>query len=165
MENNPNPNPSPDEGEKQFTQADLDRVVSKRLAEERSKYPTKEEMDGYRAYKASQQTDAEKLATITTERDTAKSDLAKANGEITKLNHKLFLLSKGVPADDVEYHDFKISQLVTDTEDYETVAKKYLKDKVKPSGVRVDMGGGFGGGAPAPTGNSAMNAFIRGSRK
>lgn len=162
MENNPNP--SPEEGEKQFTQADLDRVVSKRLAEERSKYPTKEEMDGYRAYVASKQTDADKLASMTTERDTAKSDLAKANGEIAKLTHKLFLLSKGVPADDVEYHDFKISQLVSETEDYEAVAKKYLKEKLKP-GVRVDLGGGFGGGAPAPTGNSAMNAFIRGSRK
>lgn len=160
MENNPNPNPSPEEGEKQFTQADLDRVVSKRLAEERSKYPTKEELDAYRAYKDSQKSDAEKLSTLTTERDTAKNDLAKAQAEIEKMKHERFLLSKGVPADDLEYFDFKISQQVTEGKDYETVAKAFLKEKLKP-GVRVEFGGGFGGGNPAPTGNSAMNAFIR----
>ena len=166
MDNNPAIEPETSGEDKQFTQADVDRIVGKRLSEERAKYPSAEEMTAYRQYLASKQTDAEKLASITSERDKVTGDLAKANAEVNKLKHQIFLLSKGVPADDLDYYDFKISQLVTEGKDFETVAKAFLKDKLqqKPS-VRVDLGGGFGGGAPAVTGNSAMNAFIRGARK
>lgn len=154
------PSNEPNSGEKLFTQAELDAILGKRLAEERAKYPSKEELDGYKAYKASQPTDNEKLNTLTKERDTAKTELATANAEVERLKHERFLLSKGVPADDLEYYDFKISKAVTPEKNYETAAEEFLKDKQQTS-VRVDMGGGFGGGNVKTTPSSMMNDLIR----
>lgn len=153
--------------EKQFTQADVDRLIGKRLAEERAKMPSKEELDGYRAYRESQQTEAEKLSALTAERDKAVKNYEEVAAEVTRLKHERFLLAHGVPADDLDYYEYKISKLDGASEDFEKVAKVYLKDKLtnKQAPARVDSGAGFGGGNASKSGSSVMNDIIRGATK
>ena len=155
----------PGEGEKKFSQAELDNIISRRLSEERKKYPTQEELTAYQTWKASQQSEAEKLAAMTNERDTANSKLNEATAKIEKYEHEKYLLKKGVEADDLDYFDFKISKLVTDDKTYEQAAEEFLKDK-KPAGrVRMDTGAGLGGGAHGKTPSSMMNDLIRNAAK
>lgn len=157
----PNPIIEPNEGEKKFSQAELDAIIGRRLSEERKKFPTDEEMNAFNAWKSAQQSEAEKLASMTVERDTANNNLKEANAKLAKYEHEKFLLTKGVEADDLDYFDYKISKMVTDGKTYEAAAEEFLKDK-KPSIVRVDSGAGFGGGRGAPTASSLMNDIIRG---
>jgi len=144
-----------------FTQADVDRIVSQRLARERQNLPSQEELTGYRNWKATQQTEADKISEISKERDTAKAELATANGKIAQFEREKLLASKGVAAEDIDYYCFKIGQMVTDGKDFNACAEEYLKDK-KPSRAKVDMGGSLGGAAKKMTPNETMNALIRG---
>lgn len=152
-----------EENEKVFTQAELDEIIGKRLNEERKKFPSAEEMAGYTAWKNSQQTDADKIAAITGERDSANSALAEANKEVERLKHERFLLSKGVSADDLEYYDFKISKAVSDEKTYEAAADEFIQERQT---VRVDMGVNLGGGGNQPKStNAMMNDLLRRSAK
>ena len=152
------------EEEKRFTQAELDALIGRRLAEERKKFPTAEEMTAYNTWKASQATDDDKLAAITSERDSANSKYAEAQSEIQKLKHERYLLDKGIPADDLDYYEYKISKNVTDTVSFEKAAEDYLKEN-KRNGVRMDTAAPVGGKAGKATPSEQMNALIRGARK
>lgn len=152
----------PGEGEKKFSQAELDNIISRRLSEERKKFPTAEEMTAFNSWKAAQQTEAEKFAAMVTERDSANSKLNEANAKLAKYEHEKYLLTKGVEADDLDYYDYKISKMVTDGKSYETAAEEFLKDKKPSQRVRVDTGAGFGGGNGTPTPAGLMNSIIRG---
>lgn len=151
--------------EKKFTQTELDALIGRRLAEERKKFPTQEEMTEFNSWKAGKTTDAEKLASITSERDTANSKIAEAQAEIQKLKHERYLLDKGIAADDLDYYEYKISKKVTDTVTFEKAAEEFLKENNKRSTVKMDTGASIGGKAGKPAPNDQMNALIRGARK
>lgn len=158
----PTPAPAP---EKTFTQAELDSIVGKRLAKAMKGMPSEEELSGYRAWKDSQKTEKDRWDALTKERDTAKTELTAAQAELEQYKREKFLLSKGVPADDVDYYAFKIGKMVNDNLDFQAAAEKYLQEN-QPSGtVRVDLSAPLGGGAPATKSeNETMNALIRGAR-
>lgn len=153
-----------EEAEKMFTQADLDALIGRRLAEERKKYPTADELNAFNAWKASQKTDADKLAAVTSERDSANNKYAEAQNEILKLKHERYLLDKGIPADDLDYYEFKISKNVTDAVTFEKAAEDFIKEN-KRTGVRIDTAGPVGGKGGKATPAEQMNALIRGARK
>lgn len=144
-----------------FTQADVDRIVASRLARATKDMPSNEELSAYRSWKATQQTEADKISEISKERDTAKADLEKANGKIAKLEQEKLLTSKGIAAEDVDYYRFKIGQMVTETKDFTACAEEFLKEK-KANRAKVDMGGSLDGTAKKMTTNEQMNALIRG---
>lgn len=147
--------------EKLFTQADIDRIVEKRLERVTRDMPTKDELKAYNDWKANQQTEADKLKNAQLERDTEKAARLAAEAKVTQYEREKFLTSKGVTADELEFFCFKIGQLVTDKVDFETAAEKFLKER-KPA-VRVDMSARVGANGGADTGgNAAMNALIRG---
>lgn len=50
------------EQEKTFTQAELDRAIQDRLAHERKKFPSEDELNAYRTWKDGQQTEQERQA-------------------------------------------------------------------------------------------------------
>lgn len=153
------------EPEKTFTQADVDTLIQKRLDRERKKYPTEEELSAFRSWKETQQTDRDTITTLTSERDTARSDLADAKARLEQYEREKFLASKGVPTDDLDYFVFKIGKLVTDKKSFESAAEEFLKDNV-PNKVRIDMTAPLDRGKPAATtANDAMNALIRGAFK
>lgn len=153
------------EPEKTFTQADVDALIKTRLDRERKKYPTEEEMNAYRTWKASQETEQDRWNTLTSERDMARTELSSANAELEQLKREKYLTAKGVPADDLDYYVFKIGKLVTDSKTFEQAAEDFLKDNA-PNKVRVDMTAPLDRSKPAAaTANDAMNALIRGAFK
>lgn len=154
-----------DNQEKTFTQEELDSIISRRLSEEKRKYPTDEEMAGFRAWKDSQTTENEKLVNMTAERDTANQRLSEANAEVSRLKHERYLLGKGVSESDLEYYDFKISHAVTDTKSYEQAAEEFLKERPVNQSVKIDMSAGLTGGGSARTTSGMMNDIIRRAAK
>lgn len=178
--NNPSPAPAPETPppapetppEKTFNQAQVDAIVGRRVAAAMKGVPGKEELEAFRAWKESQQTEQERWNTLTQERDTARTELTAAQAELTAAQAELeqykrekFLLGKGVSAEDADYYAFKIAKLVTDTVDFETAAEQFLKDNPPAGTVRVDLSAPLGGGQPSKTVNETMNSLIRGARK
>lgn len=151
--------------EKTFTQAEVDTIVSKRLAKAMKGVPGEEEITAYRAWKESQQSEKEKLDAIVKERDESKAALATAQEELEQHKREKFLLSKGVSPDDVDYYVFKISKMVDENTDFEAAAEKVLADQKPSNTMRVDFSGSVGGGLPQKNPNEQMNSLIRGFRK
>lgn len=162
--NNQNPAQEPEaQPEKTFTQAEVDTLIGKRLAKAMKGMPGEEELSAFRAWKQNQETENDSVTKLTRERDESKTALAAAQAELEQFKREKLLLSKGVPAEDVDYYAFKIGKLVTDKKTFEQAADDFLKEN--PAGkVRVDLTASLGGGI-APTANDTMNALIRGARK
>ena len=155
--------------EKKFTQADVDRIVGERLARERKggqgegTYLSEAELADYRAYKATQQTEAQKLSDV-------QSQLDAANAKVTKYEQESLLKSKGVGDDELEFYAFKIGQMVDDKTTFEAAAESFLKDKQLSKGtpkIRIEMGAGLESGAGSKSNGSSdfMNNLIRNARK
>ena len=152
--------------EKTFTQAELDTIVARRLAKAQKGMPDEAELTAFRAWKDSQQTEQQRRDALTAERDKALADLAAAQAKAERYERERFLLSKGVPASDVDYYAFKAGQLVSDSKTFEQAAEEVIKTRIPQPPVRIDLGGGFQhGGQSANTTNATMNALIRGAGK
>lgn len=167
MENEPNVQSTENtahEQEKTFTQADVDKLIQTRLDRERKKYPSDDELTAYRTWKESQQTEQDRVNTLTSERDTARTQLTAAQAELEQFKREKLLLSKGVPANDVDYYAFKIGKLVTDSKTFEQAAEDFFKEN-NTGKVHVDLGAPLGGGSLNKTANEQMNALIRGALK
>lgn len=158
----PAPEPAP---EKTFTQAEVDTMIGRRLSAAMKGMPGKDELEAFRAWKESQQTEKERWDTLTKERDESKTALAEALAKVEQFEREKFLLSKGVPAEDVDYYAFKIGKQVTDTVDFQKAAGIYLKDNPPAGTVKVDLAAPLGGGRPQQNENEMMNSLIRGARK
>lgn len=153
---------TPDEGEKKFTQAELDALIGRRLAEERKKFPTAEELNKYNEWKSSQQTEAEKLAGIIAERDNAHRERDAVKEEMAQMRRERYLLSKGIDADDLDYYVFKIAKEVSENKTFEMAADEFLKDRPDTNRIRMDTGANVGGGGNGGrTPNSMFNDAIR----
>lgn len=158
----PAPEPTP---EKTFTQAEVDKMIGRRLSAAMKGMPGEEELSAFRAWKESQQTEKERWDALTRERDESETALSAAQAELEQYRREKFLLGKGVPTEDVDYYAFKIGKLVTDTTDFEKAAESYLKDNPPAGTVTVDLSAPLGGGQPAKNENEMMNSLIRGARK
>ena len=134
---NPETQATPETAEKTFTQTDVDRIVGERLARERAKVPSEEELKGYRDWKASaglpsaqhwpqprkergeaaQQTEAEKAAARETE-------LTRIRNEAEALRRENAVIRAGVSADDADYVMFKVGKM---DGDFEANLKTFLE--------------------------------------
>jgi hypothetical protein len=150
--------------EKTFTQAEVDALIGRRVAKATKGMPDEGELAAFREWKANQQTETDKLNSLTQERDTATAALTAANAELEQLKREKLLTGMGVSADDVDYYAFKIGKLVTDEKTFEDAAKEYLQDK-NSSKVRVDLGAALSGSKVATTTNDSMNQLLRGLRR
>ncbi len=109
---------TPKGAEKTFTQAELDEIVSKRIARERAKMPNDDELKGNKEWKSSQQTEAEKVA----ERERLYQERKKHN---TELQMELAVLKAGVRAEDADYVMFKGSRM-DENNDFDANLKAFL---------------------------------------
>lgn len=91
------------EQEKTFTQSDLDKIVGERLKREKSKMPAKEDLDAFKDWKKSQQTEQEKLAEERKEFETVKQ-------EIVRLKNEKEVLKSGVDSKYADYVTFEVSK-------------------------------------------------------
>lgn len=147
-------------------QSRIDAAVKDRLARERKKYPTEDELAAYKTWKESQQTEKERWDTLTKERDDLKTQYAEAQARIEQHDRESYLRGKGVPSEDVDYYAYKIAKLVDDKTDFAAAADKYLKENPPAAkGVKVSTGASLNGNGTANTDpNATMNALIRGRK-
>lgn len=159
--------PAPQEApaEKTFTQTEVDTIVARRLAKAQKGLPTDEELTAFRAWKDSQQTEQQRLASITQERDTARVGLAAALAQVEQYQHEKVMMQKGVPADDIDYYVFKAEQLVSDTKTFEQAADEVINARRPQNKVVVNLGGSLQGNNAPKTASDMMNALIRGAGK
>lgn len=112
--------------EKIFTQAELDRVVADRLAREKAKLPTKEELAAYKKWREENQTAEEKTAAEIKAANEAKSA---AEQKAATLEAKYTAMTKGVKSEAVD--DVialalgKVSETVTLEQAIDGVIAKY----------------------------------------
>lgn len=143
--------------EKTFTQAELDTIVARRLAKAQKGMPDEAELTAFRAWKDSQQTEQQKWDALTQERDTAKTDLAAALAKVEQYERERYLLSKGVPAEDVDYYAYKAGKLVNDSVSFEQAADSIIQTRnPQPQTTRVDFGAPLNGGKPEMTVDEIM---------
>jgi hypothetical protein len=133
--------------ERTFTQAEVDKIIDKRLKREREGMPTPEELTKFRDWQKSQETEADKIKTLTDDNGKLKKTLDELTAKNTQYEREKYLTGKGVKADDIDYYVFKISQKVSDDVTFEAAADEFLKD-YKPRRARVDTGASLenGGG-------------------
>ena len=89
-------------------------------------------------------------------------DLENALQRVRQLERERWLLSQGVPEEDLDYYAFKIGSLVTSEKDFAAAAKDYLRDRrLHPGGISTAaaLGGRI---SKAPGVNETMNRLIRG---
>lgn len=145
------------EEEKRFTQAEVDALISKRIARERKGMPKAEELNAFREWQRDHAGDEATLESVTSERDSAQSEL-----EIARREN--YLLKNGIAADDVDYYVYKISKAMDDETSFEEAAKKFFKENRRTT-VRVDTGARLSGASGAKSVNETMNSILRNARK
>ena len=152
----PAPTPAPAPQLRTFTQEQLDAIIARERTKATKGLFTAEQM----------QAKDTTIQTLTTERDTANADKARIQAELDGLKNEKLLISKGVPADMVDFYAFKIGKLVTDKKTFEQAAEEYIKDNPPANTVRLSTGGGVSGNpASGPkTGNDVMNAIFRSAK-
>lgn len=140
--------------EKKFSQTEVDELISKRLARERKKYPTEQEIADYQSWKATQQPKEADAG-----QDEYKVKYEQTARELQQLKNERYLLSKGVPVDDVDYYAYKIGRLTGNDTTFEQAAQQYLEEK-HIGGMKVSTGVQMTGTA-AKTENEAINDAFR----
>lgn len=144
--------------EKSFTQAELDKVVSERLARESKKYPTKEEMAEYEVWKSKQEPKEKPEDEISKELELAKKEAlsTKAELELHKATAKpefIEFLSSKLTSMDGELKD-NVDKLKKESPQYFGIAEKTKKVSSSPK-----LGGSVDG---KQTINEKMNSILRG---
>lgn len=153
----PAPTPASTPQLRTFTQEQLDAIIARERTKATKGLFTADQM-------AAKDTS---ISNLTTERDNAQAENARLQAELDGLKNEKFLVSKGVPADMVDFYAFKIGKLVTDKKNFEQAADEYLKENPPANVVKVSTGGGVGGnGGGQPTKpNDIMNAIFRSAAK
>jgi len=113
-----------EEQEKTFTQAELDRIISERIARERKNLPDEADLKAYKEWKKAQQTEAEKAA----ERE---NKYAEIEAKAETIRRENLALKAGVNVEDVDYVLFKVGKLDgefdANLKDFLTENKKYTE--------------------------------------
>ena len=152
-------NSTPTTEEKKFSQAEVDDLISKRLARERKKYPTDEELADWRNWKETRQQGEEASAKAARELNDYKTKYDHAIRELEQARNEMYLLAKGVPGEDVDYYAYKISKLTNEEITFEQAAQKYLEEK-HIGGMKVSTGVQVTGSA-AKSENDVINDALR----
>ena len=110
--------PKKEDEERKFTQAEVDRIVQKKLAKS---LPPKEEMEQYKKWRESQQTLEEKMSVLRVENQ-------RLNEENESLLHENMVVKAGVSSDAVDFVLFKVGKM---DGDFEENLNNYLKKNQK----------------------------------
>jgi molecular chaperone GrpE (heat shock protein) len=168
----PNTNPvtqesTPDTGGAvTFTQAEVDALVSKEKARAVAKatkgMPSEEELNAFRTWKNSQQTEQERWNNLTRERDESRTALSAAQAELEQLKREKYVLSKGLTGDEAEFIAFKAAKMIDDTTTFEKAVDALTAERKKTT---FDWTAPVGGGTQKVGESEVMNALIRGALK
>ena len=143
--------------ERTFTQAQINAIVAREKTKATKGLVSAEDMAAKDAT----------IATLTSERDTARADLQKAQDELESFKREKILTGKGVPAEDVEFYSFKIAKLVNEDTTFEQSTDMVLAQYPPRAShaTRISTGGSLAGGTPhrAETPNEKINKMLRGA--
>jgi hypothetical protein len=103
---------------KLLTQEEFDKAFQERLAREKKKLPSKEEMDKFKEWQESQKTEAQKRAD-----EMVEIEKVKAENELLKSEKKLS--QKGIKEKDYDYVLFKVSKMEGE---FDTNLEAFIKD-------------------------------------
>ena len=101
----------------------------------------------------------------TEELERLRGELENANLQIARLQNERYLLSRGVPEDDLDYYVFKIEKIEGAKDDFKGVAKSYLKNHPIKLAT-VSSGGELSGSrrSKPQTASEMMNSILRDRR-
>ena len=101
----------------------------------------------------------------TEELEQLRTDLENANAQIARLQNERYLLSRGVPEEDLDYYLFKIGQVEGAKDDFKGAAKSYLKNHPIKRAT-VSSGAELNGSrrSKPQTANEMMNSILRDRR-
>lgn len=149
--------------EKTFTQAELDAIVTRRVARLTKGMPDEAELTEFRSWKDSRQTEAQRYAAAIQERDTANGKVAALEAEIEQLKRSSYIQGKGITGDEAEFIAFKAAKMVGDNMSFEQAVDSLTAEREKRP--VIDWTARLGAASQAPTSNNTMNALIRGARR
>ena len=107
--------------EKTFSQDEVNEMIKERLKRERSKLPSKEDLQAFNTWKESQKTAEEKQAE-------KEAEYQRISSENTELKNENEVFKAGVKKDDVEFVAFKVSKMEGD---FKENLDKFLKENPK----------------------------------
>ena len=107
--------------EKTFSQDEVNEMIKERLKRERSKLPSKEDLQAFNIWRESQKTAEEKQ----TEKE---AEYQRISSENTELKNENEVFKAGVKKDDVEFVAFKVSKMEGD---FKENLDKFLKENPK----------------------------------
>lgn len=126
--------------EAHFTQEEVDKIVSARIARERKSMPTDEELTRFRAWEKNQQEEVSKRVEAAEKAlNDEKTAREAAEAKIVQFERERYLTGKGVSEDDLDYFTYKIGQSIGEGEDFNTAAERFFTEH-KPSSLRMSTG-------------------------
>ena len=91
-----------------------------------------------------------------------REELESVRGQLARMEHERYLLSRGVPEEDLDYYAFKIEHMEGSAADFKKAAKEYLKaHPVRRTTVSSGAELGAGSGRKAATSSELMNQLLR----
>lgn len=148
--------------EKTFTQTDVDTLIQQRLARERAKYPSEEELAAFNTWKANNQTEQQRAAQRERDLTKAQTDLAAAQSEVEHLKREKYVLGKGLSGDEAEFISFKAAKMVDSKTTFEQAVDQLTENRQRTT---FDWTAQLGGGEQKNNVNAMMNDLIRGARR
>jgi hypothetical protein len=91
-----------------------------------------------------------------------REELESVRGQLMRMEHERYLLSRGVPEEDLDYYAFKIEHMDSAGADFRKAAKEYLKaHPVRHATVSSGAELGAGSARKAATSSELMNQLLR----
>ena len=91
-----------------------------------------------------------------------REELESVRGQLTRMEHERYLLSRGVPEEDLDYYAFKIEHMDGAGADFKKAAKDYLKaHPVRRTTVSSGAELGAGSARKPATSSELMNQLLR----
>lgn len=91
-----------------------------------------------------------------------REELESVRGQLARMEHERYLLSRGVPEEDLDYYAFKIEHMDSAGADFRKAAKEYLKaHPVRHATVSSGAELGAGSARKAATSSELMNQLLR----
>ena len=91
-----------------------------------------------------------------------REELAAVKGQLLRMEHERYLLSRGVPEEDLDYYAFKIEHSEGAGDDFKRAARDYLKaHPVRRTAVSSGAELGAAGVRKPGTPNDLMNQLLR----
>ncbi len=115
------------EPEKTFNQAEVNAIVQSRLADERKKMPSKDDLAAFKAWQAEQK----KEEPVNEEAQEALRKLATMEAELTRLQNRDAVIKSGVPAQYADFVAYETAKLLDDETDFDTALLTYLEANVQ----------------------------------